>query len=248
MEEGMKLKRWRKGILSRLLRVLFFRKVTAKIGIYGPPNAGKTTLANRIIHTFVDENEDMGVSTEVPHETRRAVWRKGILVDLKSKSVRNPYLNATTNPDPTSTSDSKSKQREGKAKLKLDIVDTPGLATKIDFHDFMAFGLEEQEAKKRAKEATEGVIEAIKWLDDIDGVLLLMDATEDPYTQTNIVIIGNLEARSIPLIVVANKMDLAEAAPQRIADAFPQHPVIPISALKGENMDELYKEMARRFR
>jgi len=242
----MKLKRWRKGILSRLLRVLFFRKATAKIGIYGPPNAGKTTLANRIIHTFVDENEDIGAPTEVPHETRRAVRRKGILIDLKSKSMQNPYLNTTINPDSTSTSDSK--PREGKAKLKLDIVDTPGLATKIDFHDFMAFGLEEQEAKKRAKEATEGVIEAIKWLDDIDGVLLLMDATEDPYTQTNIVIIGNLEARSIPMIIAANKMDLAEAAPQRIADAFPQHPVIPISALKGENMDELYKEMARRFR
>ena len=242
----MKLKRWRKGILSRLLRVLFFRKVTAKIGIYGPPNAGKTTLANRIIHTFVDENEDMGVSTEVPHETRRAVRRKGILIDLKSKSVQNPYLNAS--PDSHVTSTTEQKPRAGKAKLKLDIVDTPGLATKIDFHDFMAFGLEEQEAKKRAKEATEGVIEAIKWLDEIDGVLLLMDATEDPYTQTNIVIIGNLEARSIPMIVVANKMDLPEAAPQRIADAFPQHPVVPISALKGENMDELYKEMARRFR
>jgi GTP-binding protein Era len=242
----MKLKKRRKGILSRLLRALFFRKVTAKIGIYGPPNAGKTTLANRIIHTFVDENEDIGVSTEVPHETRRAVRKEGVLIDLKPKSVQNPYLNA--NPDSNVTSTTEQKPREGKSKLKLDIVDTPGLATKIDFHDFMAFGLEEKEAKKRAKEATEGVIEAIKWLDDIDGVLLLMDATEDPYTQTNIVIIGNLEARSIPVIVVANKMDLAEASPQRIADAFPQHTVIPISALKGENMGELYKEMARRFR
>ncbi|MHC1623182.1 MAG: Era-like GTP-binding protein [Candidatus Methanospirareceae archaeon] len=246
MEEGMKLRKRRRGILSRLLRALFFRKVTAKIGIYGPPNAGKTTLANRIIHTFVDENEDIGVPTEIPHETRRAVRRRGILIDMKSNFVQNPYLNATINPDSPSASDSE--PREGKAKLKLDIVDTPGLATKIDFHDFMAFGLEEQEAKKRAKEATEGVIEAIKWLDDIDGVLLLMDATEDPYTQTNIVVIGNLEARSIPVIIAANKIDLAEAAPQRIADAFPQHQVIPISALKGDNMDELYKEMARRFR
>ncbi len=242
----MKLRKRRKGILSRLLRALFFRKVTAKIGIYGPPNAGKTTLANRIIHTFVDENEDIGVSTEVPHETRRAVRREGVLIDLKSKSEQNPYLNA--NPDSNVTSTTEQKPRAGKSKLKLDIVDTPGLATKIDFHDFMAFGLEEKEAKKRAKEATEGVIEAIKWLDDIDGVLLLMDATEDPYTQTNIVIIGNLEARSIPMIVVANKMDLAEAAPQRIADAFPQHTVIPISALKGDNMGELYREMTRRFR
>ena len=220
------MKKRRKGILSRLLRALFFRKVTAKIGIYGPPNAGKTTLANRIIHTFVDENEDIGVSTEVPHETRRAVRKEGVLIDLKSKSVQNPYLNVS--PDSNVTSTTEQKPREGKSKLKLDIVDTPGLATKIDFHDFMAFGLEEREAKKRAKEATEGVIEAIKWLDDIDGVLLLMDATEDPYTQTNIVIIGNLEARSVPIIVVANKMDLAEAAPQRIADAFPQHTVIPI--------------------
>lgn len=229
--------RKRKGILARLLRVFAFRKKTAKIGLYGPPNAGKTTLANRIIHTFVDENEDMGVSTEVPHETRRAVRRSGILIDLKSKSVQNP--NPYSNPN--------SKSKRERAKLKLDVVDTPGLATKIDFHEFMAYGLEEEEAKRRAKEATEGVIEAIKWLDDMDGVVLLMDSTEDPYTQTNIVLIGNMEARGTPVIIAANKMDLSDATPQRIINAFPQHPVIPISALKGENMEKLYEEMARRF-
>jgi len=244
MGEGMKFRRRGTGIFSRLLRALFFRKVTAKIGIYGPPNAGKTTLANRIIHTFVDENEDMGVSTEIPHETRKAVRKGGILIDLKAKLAQNPYLNTISN----TTSTPEQTSREKKAKLKLDIVDTPGLATKIDFHDFLAFGMDEKESKKRAKEATEGVIEAIKWLDDIDGVVLLMDATEDPYTQTNIVVIGNLEARKIPVIVAANKIDLADAAPQRIVDAFPQHTVIPVSALKGENMDDLYVEMARRFR
>ncbi len=242
----MKVKRKRRGIFSRLLRALFFRKATAKIGIYGPPNAGKTTLANRIIHTFVDENEDIGTPTEIPHETRRAVRRAGVVIDLKSKLAQNPYLSAVTNPSSSLTSELT--PGEAKAKLKLDIVDTPGLATKIDFHDFLAFGLDEQEAKRRAKEATEGVIEAIKWLDDIDGVLLLMDATQDPYTQTNIVIIGNLEARGIPVIIAANKIDLVEASPQRIADAFPQHTVVPISALKGENMDDLYREMAKKFR
>jgi GTP-binding protein Era len=244
MEDVMTQRRRRRGILARLLRVFFFRKATARIGIYGPPNAGKTTLANRVIHTFVDENEDIGTSTDIPHETRRAVRKGGVLIDLKAKALQNPHSNAAT--DSSSTSDSK--PREAKAKLKLDIVDTPGLATKIDFHDFLAFGLDEAEAKKRAKEATEGVIEAIKWLDDIDGVLLLMDACEDPYTQTNIVIIGNLEARDIPVIVVANKIDLPESSPQRIMDAFPQHTVIPISALKGEHMDDLYEEMARRFK
>lgn len=236
----MKSKRRWKSILTRLRRALFFRRGTAKIGIYGPPNAGKTTLTNRIIHTFVDENEDVGTATEVPHETRRAVRREGVIIDLKAKSLENP------NPD--LNSESKEKPKRGKAKLKLDVVDTPGLATKIDFHEFMAYGLEEDEAKKRAKEATEGVIEAIKWLDDIDGVVLLMDSTEDPYTQTNIIIIGNMEARGIPIIIAANKVDLVDATPQRIANAFPQHSVIPISALKGENMLDLYEEMARRFR
>ncbi len=238
----MKSRKRMKGILPYLIRALFFRKATAKIGIYGPPNAGKTTLANRIVHTFVDENEDMGVATEVPHETRRAVMKSGILIDLKSVPVQNPTPNSNPNPTPTS------KSRRGKAKLKLDVVDTPGLATKIDFHEFMAYGLEEEEAKKRAKEATEGVIEAIKWLDDIDGVVLLMDSTEDPYTQTNIIIIGNMEARGIPIIIAANKIDLVDAFPQRIMNAFPQHTVIPISALKGENMEGLYEEIARRFR
>ena len=236
----MKSKRRWKSILARLRRALSFRKATTKIGIYGPPNAGKTTLTNRIIHTFVDENEDVGLATEVPHETRRAVRRAGVTIDLKAKSLEDP--NSDLN------SELEVKPKRGKAKLKLDVVDTPGLATKIDFHEFLAYGLEEDEAKKRAKEATEGVIEAIKWLDDIDGVVLLMDSTEDPYTQTNIIIIGNMEARGIPIIIAANKVDLVDATPQRIANAFPQHSVIPISALKGENMLDLYEEMARRFR
>jgi hypothetical protein len=216
-EEGMKLRKRRKSLLSWLIRI--FRKKSAKIGIYGPPNAGKTTLANTIIHIFANENEDIGKVTEIPHETRRAIRREGILIESMSKG----------------------------AKLKLDIVDTPGLATKIDFHDFMAYGLEEGEAKRRAKEATEGVIEAIKWLDDLDGILLLMDSTEDPFTQVNIVMIGNMEAKGIPVIIVANKIDLSDASPQRIKDAFPQHDVIPISALKGENMNELFEDMARKF-
>ena len=194
-----------------------FKKKKAKIGLYGPPNAGKTTLANRIVKDWSDGGT-MGTVSAIPHETRRAVRKEGLVIEANGASI------------------------------ELDIVDTPGMATKIDFRDFMAFGLSEAEAKKRAKEATEGVIEAIKWLEDLDGVLLIMDATEDPYTQVNVVVIGNMEARKLPLLIVANKIDLPESSPARIKAAFPQHPLISISALDGSNVDELYKAIAIHFR
>jgi GTP-binding protein Era len=193
-----------------------FKKKRAKIGIYGPPNAGKTTLANRIVKDWSDGGT-MGTVSAVPHETRRAVRREGVLIRSNSSSI------------------------------ELDVVDTPGMATKIDFKEFMAFGLSEEEAKRRAKEATEGVIEAIKWLDDLDGVLLVMDSTEDPYTQVNVTVIGNMEARGLPLLIVANKTDLPESSPARIKSAFPQHPMVQISALDGTNIDGLYQAIATHF-
>ncbi len=193
-----------------------FKKKRAKIGLYGPPNAGKTTLANRIVHDW-DEDSSFGDVSPIPHETRRAMRKEGVVINANGSSI------------------------------ELDIVDTPGMATKIDFKEFMAYGLSEPEAKKRAKEATEGVIEAIKWLDDLDGVLLVMDSTEDPYTQVNVTVIGNMEARKLPLLIVANKMDLPNASPARIKAAFPQHAMVSISALEGSNIDELYQAIATHF-
>jgi len=132
--------------------------------------------------------------------------------------------------------------------LNFDIIDTPGIATKIDYTNFLEYGLSEAEAKERAKEATKGIIEAIKWLDDVTGVLLVIDATEDPLTQANITIMGNLEARKIPFIIVANKIDLEDATPGKINSVFPQHTVVPISALKGDNTNLLYREMVDKFK
>jgi len=132
--------------------------------------------------------------------------------------------------------------------LNFDIIDTPGIATKIDYTNFLEFGLSESEAKERAKEATKGIIEAIKWLDDVTGVLLVIDATEDPLTQANITIMGNLEARNIPFIIVANKIDLEDAAPEKIDSVFPQHTVVSISALNGDNTKLLYRKMVDKFK
>jgi small GTP-binding protein len=205
------------GLRKRLRFIyrLLLRKNKLKIGIYGPPNAGKTTLANRILRDWA--GDIMGFPSEIPHETRRVKLREGVKIQVDGKTVT------------------------------IDVVDTPGLATKIDFHDFLKYGMSEEEAKRRAKEATEGVIEAIKWLDDLDGILLVMDATEDPFTQVNVTIVGNIEARKLPLIIVANKIDLPNASPARIKSAFPQHQIVPVSALKGINIDSLYKAITEKF-
>jgi GTPase len=204
------------SFLTRFLDKLLGRGQKVKLGLYGHPNSGKTTLANQMSQDWL--GKPLGISSDVPHETRTVYRQEKISI-----------------------------QQDG-MELDFDIIDTPGIATKVDYKNFLEFGLSESEAKDRAKEATKGIIEAIKWLDDVTGVLLVMDATEDPLTQANITIIGNLEARKIPFVLVANKTDLPESSPERIISVFPQHTVVPISALHGENTGELYMAMVRKFK
>ncbi len=72
----------------------------------------------------------------------------------------------------------------------------------------MRFNMSKKKARLIAKEATKGVIDAIKWLDDMDAVLIVLDSTLNPYSQVNITIIGNLAARNIPVLIVGNNVDL----------------------------------------
>ena len=159
--------------------------------------------------------EPVGKVSEIPHETRFVQKKEKIEMEVDGK------------------------------KVVLNILDMPGLATKVDYRDFLRYGLSRKEAKQRAREATNGVIEAIKWLDNVDTVLAVMDATKDPLTQINLTLLGNLEARDIPVIIVANKIDLPNADPDAIKESFPQHPVVAISALTGKNMKKLYEAIAK---
>jgi len=159
--------------------------------------------------------EPVGKVSEIPHETRFVQKKEKVEMKVNGK------------------------------KVILNILDMPGLATKIDYRDFVRYGLTRKEAKQRAREATNGVIEAIKWLDNVDTVLAVMDATKDPLTQINLTLLGNLEARKIPVIIVANKIDLPNADPKAIKESFPQYPVVPISALTGKNMKKLYEAIAK---
>lgn len=195
--------------LYKKILSLFRKKKNIQLGFYGPVNAGKTTLANRISLDWL--GKEIGKVSEIPHETRHIQKIENVVI----------------------------KTNDGE--LRMNIIDMPGIATEVDYKKFEAYGLSEEDAKKRAKEATKGVIEAIKWLDSVDAVLVVMDSSQDPYTQVNITIIGNLEARKVPMIIVANKIDLPNADPSKIENAFPQHRVVPISALTGENMEMLYE-------
>lgn len=202
-----------KNFSKRVLNNIFRRKSNIKIGFYGPPNAGKTSLANKICKDWT--GEELGTVSKVPHETRHVQFKEKVEIEHKGK------------------------------KLMFKMVDTPGIATKIDYEEFIKFGVKKGEAKKRAKEATQGIIDSIQWLDDMDAVIVVLDAAENPYSQVNITIIGNLVARKIPVLIVANKIDLKKADIKKVQTAFPDYEVVGISAKEGLNMDEFYESLFR---
>jgi hypothetical protein len=200
-----------KDFSKRMLRNLLRKRDNFKIGFYGPPNAGKTSLANLICKSFT--GEEMGSVSDIPHETRSVQFKEKVEIEHKGKS------------------------------LTFKIVDTPGIATRIDYEDFLKAGIKKTTAKKRAKEATQGVIDSIKWLDDMDAVVVVLDSTQNPYSQVNVTIIGNLQARKIPVLIVANKTDLKKSDMKKVEAAFPEYDVVGISVKKEKNIEGFYESL-----
>ena len=111
-----------KRLINKIYKNLFKKKKHVKLGLYGPPNGGKTTLANRICQDWL--GEDMGSASSMAHETREIQVKEE--VNIKS----------------------------GDRELTFNLVDTPGIATRIDYEDFIKAGMKEEDAKNRAKEAS----------------------------------------------------------------------------------------------
>ena len=132
-----------KDFTKRMFSSFFKSKKEISLGFYGPPNAGKTSLANKICIDWI--GEEIGTVSNIPHETREVQFKEKVEIEHKGK------------------------------KLTFKMVDTPGIATKIDYEEFLKFGMKKGEAKKRAKEATQGIIDAIKWLDDMHAVVVVLD-------------------------------------------------------------------------
>jgi len=200
-----------KKFSRRILRSLFMSKDNLKIGFYGPPNDGKTSLANVICKDWT--GEEIGKVSDIPHETRKVQQKEKVEIKYKGKT------------------------------LTFKIVDTPGIATKIDYEEFLKFGVKKREAKKRAKEATQGIIESIKWLDDMDAVIIVLNSAKNPYSQVNITIVGNLVARKIPVLIVANKIDKKKSDIKKVESVFPEYDVVGISAKKKKNIEEFYESL-----
>lgn len=193
----------------RLWRKLF-RRNNLRLGIYGPPNSGKTTLANRICADWL--GEEMGSTSRIAHETREVRLKERIII----------------------------KNEKGQT-IAFSLADTPGIATRIDYRDFVKEGLSDEEAKQRAKEATNGVVQSIDWLEKMDCVLVVLDSTKEPYNQVNTTLLTHLAGRKIPTLVVANKIDLKKSNVDRIRAAFPESDILGISAKNGDNIDKIYE-------
>src|SRR3972149_9917719 len=101
-----------KNFFKRIFSNIFKSKSHIKLGFYGPPNAGKTSLANRICKDFT--GEEIGKVSKIPHETRKVGFKEKVEIDYKGK------------------------------KLMFKLVDTPGIATKIDYEEFMKYSMKKK--------------------------------------------------------------------------------------------------------
>jgi hypothetical protein len=203
------------GILARLRAVLFSNHAPATVGLYGPPNAGKTTLANRIAADWADVT--VGEASDVPHETQRAQRADGVEIEGDDGTVT------------------------------IDVVDTPGVATEVDHADFREHGLSEADAQERARGATRGIGESMRVLREVGGAIYVLDATVDPRAQVNDMLLGIADDQGLPLVLVANKLDHADADVEAVVNAFSDREVVPVSGLTGENADALYSAITERF-
>jgi GTPase len=200
---------WFRKLLKKFLHI-FGKQL--QLGLYGPPNSGKTTLANRMCADWL--GTEMGSVSKIAHETRE--------VHLKEKLTI--------------------KNEDGQT-ITFALADTPGIATRIDYEDFVKDGMSVSAAKQRAKEASKGVVQSIEWLEKMDCVILVLDSTKEPYNQVNKMLIENLQERNIPMLIVANKVDLKRSNIDRIKTAFPDLEIIGISAKSGDNIDKFYEQL-----
>ena len=74
-----------KRFLNKVLKDMFKKKSHVKLGLYGPPNGGKTTLANKICEDWL--GEEMGSVSNVAHETREIQIKEQVNIKSGNKEL-----------------------------------------------------------------------------------------------------------------------------------------------------------------
>ena len=160
------------------------------IAITGRPNAGKSTLLNKII------------------------GEKVAIVSNKPQTTRTKILGIHTEKD-----------------LQLVLIDTPGIHkphTKLG-----------QRMEKYIYTATQ----------DIDALVYVVDCTIKPIElEMEKRALNGLKASNVPVILAVNKIDLLprlQLLPilDQLKDLYPFSDIVPISAQKGDNIQELYNKL-----
>lgn len=206
-----------KRLFKWMMKIFKLRK-NVRLGIYGPPNSGKTTLANQVIKDFIGEGE--WEVSHIPHETRKVHHMKEIT--LKTETDKELVIDLFDMPG-----------IQAHEELHTDA-----------FEDFLDSGLSHDEAGRRLIEATEGIAEAITYMKDIDSALVVVDSSVNPFNKVNALLLGVLKANDVDVVIVANKIDLEDSNPDDIKLAFPGYPVVEVSLTEGKNIVGLYEMIA----
>jgi len=75
-----------RNFFRKIFSNLFNNKKEIKLGFYGPPNAGKTSLANRICKDFT--GQEIGAVSKIPHETRSVQFKEKVEIKRQNTSVQ----------------------------------------------------------------------------------------------------------------------------------------------------------------
>ena len=103
IKQGKRVELRMAGFLQNLLKRFSFNifntKSNIKLGLYGPPNGGKSTMANRICQDWL--GEEMSSVSHIAHETREITIKEQVTIkNKKGKSrVRVPILLFDTEPE-----------------------------------------------------------------------------------------------------------------------------------------------------
>lgn len=205
--------------IARLLRAGFSRLGRAREPVVGI--YGAPNAGKTLLANRICEDwrvEAQGSVSEIPHETRTLRAVKSVKLSTDGAS------------------------------MTIDIVDTPGLASRVTSLELeMGHGLEKGAAEGRAREAGAGILAAIAHLDKISALLLVVDTTEKPDHPVNLRLLKHARARRLPVVIVLNKIDLAESDVDGASRALRDWRLVPVSALMRWNMDTLYVAMLEEF-